>query len=77
MTLSEQLRTAILTAPMSRYAMSKRLGLSEAQLSRFVNKVCGLGLGTIDQIGQLLDLGLTMKDRPLQPRGRASRKGGA
>ncbi|MCC7086398.1 MAG: hypothetical protein IT427_15465 [Pirellulales bacterium] len=56
--LSEQLREAILNADVSRYRISKDLGISEAQLSRFVNKICGLGQEASDKIGEYLGLQL-------------------
>ncbi|MCC7086568.1 MAG: hypothetical protein IT427_16340, partial [Pirellulales bacterium] len=56
--LSQQLREAILNADVSRYRISKDTGISEAQLSRFVNKICGLGQEASDKIGEYLGLQL-------------------
>jgi len=62
--LSEQLREAILTAGVSRYRISKELGVSEAQLSRFISGVSGLGQDLIDKIGEYLGLTLVKGDKP-------------
>jgi hypothetical protein len=59
--LSEQLRDAILNADKSRYRIAKETGLTEAGLSRFVNRVSGLSLDSIDKIGECLGLGITTK----------------
>jgi plasmid maintenance system antidote protein VapI len=56
--LSEQLREAILRSGISRYRIAKDTGISEAQLSRFINRVCGLGQDASDQIGKYLGLRL-------------------
>ena len=56
--LSEQLREAILRSGISRYRIAKDTGISEAQLSRFINRVCGLGQEASDTIGKYLGLQL-------------------
>ena len=61
--LSEQLREAILAAGVSRYRISKELGISQAQLSRFISGNSGLGQETTDKIGEHLGLRL-IKDEP-------------
>ncbi len=53
-TLSEQFRAAILSAPLSRYEMSKRTGIPEATLSRFVNAKATLTLETLDRLNTVL-----------------------
>ena len=54
MKLSQQLRDAILNAPMSRYQLSKLSRVSEGSLSRFVNHKSSLTLASIDEIGDVL-----------------------
>ena len=56
--LSEQLREAILRSGISRYRIAKDSGISEAQLSRFINRVGGLGQEASDKIGKYLGLRL-------------------
>jgi hypothetical protein len=64
--ISDQLREAILSADVSRYRIAKEIGVTEALLSRFMNRVGGLGLENIDKIGQLLDLQLVVRKRKLR-----------
>lgn len=47
---SQQLREAILKGGKSRYRISKETGITEAQLSRFVNGHADLALPTIDKL---------------------------
>ena len=69
--ISEQLRDAILNADISRYRISKRTGVTEAALSRFVNRVAGLSLDSIDKIGGCLELEITTRARkPSKGKGR-------
>jgi plasmid maintenance system antidote protein VapI len=57
-TLSEQLRAAILSAPVSRYRMAKEAGVSEAVLSRFVNGETGLRMAIADRLAVYFKLEL-------------------
>ncbi len=68
--LSEQLREAILTAEISRYRIAKETGLTEAGLSRFVNRVAGLSLDSIDKVGECLGLEIVARRKPRQRKGR-------
>ena len=61
--ISEQLRAAILNADVSRYRIAQETGLTEAALSRFVNKVSGLSLDSIDKIGEYLGLDITSREQ--------------
>ncbi len=63
--LTEQLRNAIVNADITRYRISKKSGVTEAGLSRFVNNVAGLSLDSVDKIG--LCLGLAIVTRPTEP----------
>lgn len=67
--LSEQLRDAILNAEITRYRIAQETGLTEAGLSRFVNKVSGLSLESIDKIGECLDLEIVPRNKPSKRKG--------
>jgi DNA-binding phage protein len=60
--LSDQFRQAILRSAKTRYRIAQETGLSEGQLSRFVNRKGGLSLEAIDKIGKCL--GLELKKPP-------------
>ena len=60
--LSEQLREAIKTARMTRYELSKRSGVSQSSVSKFVRgQRPGLSFDAMDRIGRVLELRLTWK----------------
>lgn len=59
--LSDQLRRAIETAPVSRYRMSKDLEISEATLSRFMSGDRGLTLTVVDVLADYLGLELVSR----------------
>jgi transcriptional regulator with XRE-family HTH domain len=52
---SDQLRRAVAASGLSRYRISKELGVSESLLSRFMSGKW-LGQGTLDALANLLDL---------------------
>jgi hypothetical protein len=56
--ISDQLRQAILSAPVSRYRIAKETGISESALSRFVHGERLLDLSSVDRIGRYLCLRL-------------------
>ena len=58
---SEQLRQAVLKCGKTRYRISKETGITEAQLSRFVNGHADLALPTIDKLTECIGAQLTMK----------------
>jgi plasmid maintenance system antidote protein VapI len=58
---SEVLRQAILQAPMSRYEMAQRSGVTEGALSFFVNGHRGLTTTSIDKLAPVLGLELHVK----------------
>ena len=68
--LSDQLRAAILNADRSRYRISKQTGITEAGLSRFVNRVSGISLDTIDKIGECLALEITTRQKSGNKKGK-------
>jgi hypothetical protein len=55
----DQLRRHIDAGPLSRYALSKKIGLDQGTLSKFMAGKCGLSVTTIDRIGDTLNLNLT------------------
>ena len=57
-TFSEQLRSAIECAPVTRYRISQDTGIAEGILSRFVHGHVGLSLDTVDMLVRYLDLEL-------------------
>ena len=67
--VSDQLRDEILNAEISRYRLAKETGLSEAALSRFVNGVCNLSLGSINKVSEVLGLEIT-KQKPKKRKGK-------
>jgi hypothetical protein len=58
--ISDQLRSCIHNAPISRYRISKITGVPEAVLSRFMAGKSGMSLVTIDKIGKVLNLSIIM-----------------
>jgi transcriptional regulator with XRE-family HTH domain len=66
--LSEQLREAIEKSPMSRYELSKKSGVSQSTLSKFVlGQRPGLSFDALDRIGRVLELQLTWKKTRRNP----------
>ena len=68
-TVSDQLRRAILSAPVTRYRISKETGVSEAALSRFVHRKQYLDLSSVDKLAAYLGLEL-VKGADADRRGR-------
>ena len=64
--LSDEIREAVNASGMSRYAISKALGISESTMSRFVNGKGGLSMEYLDRLGELL--GLHVVVRPMKER---------
>lgn len=69
---SEQLRQAILQCDKSRYRIAKETGVTEGQLSLFVNGHCDLKLATADKIMACIGAELTRAAKP--PHKRATKK---
>ncbi len=59
--LSDQLRTAIVKSGVSRYEISKRTGVSQAALSKFVLGHRGLSAKAMDAVGLFLGLSITSR----------------
>ena len=57
-TITDQLRAAIVAAPVTRYRIAQDTGISEAALSRFANGIRGLDGSSIDVLADYLGLEL-------------------
>ena len=64
--MSDRLRAAIVTAPVTRYRIAQDTGVSESVLSRFVRGERGLDLISVDRLASYLELDLLPvdSDRP-------------
>ena len=62
-TFSEQLRSAIERAPVTRYRISQDTGIAEGVLSRFVHGHVGLSIQSIDTLVEYLGLELVPRKR--------------
>lgn len=62
--ISDQLRVAIETCGLSRYAVAKRAGVEQAVLSRFMAGKAGMSLKSIDAVGRVLGLRLIADEKP-------------
>jgi transcriptional regulator with XRE-family HTH domain len=63
-TVTEQLREAILAAPISRRQIALATGVIESSISRFVNRKAGIDGTSIDRLCQYLGLELTAVEKP-------------
>jgi transcriptional regulator with XRE-family HTH domain len=61
--LSDQLREAIQSSGISRYEISKRTGVSQAALSKFVLGQRGISMRAMDAVGLFLGLSITTRKR--------------
>ena len=61
--IEKQLKQAIIESGMSRYRISKESGLTESQLSYFVNDKRSLTLPAAAKLAKVLGLELTSKKR--------------
>jgi transcriptional regulator with XRE-family HTH domain len=57
--LSDQVRRAVDSSGMSRYAICKALGLAQATMSRFMSGQGGLSMESLDELADLLDLNIS------------------
>ena len=67
-TITEGIRRAIEESGLSRYAIAKASGVSEAALSRFMSGKRGLTTATLDRLADVLELEVVAR------RGRSDRK---
>jgi transcriptional regulator with XRE-family HTH domain len=56
--LSDQIRRAVDASGLSRYRISKELGVAESTMSRFMSGQGGLSMDNLDALADLLDLDL-------------------
>jgi hypothetical protein len=56
--LSDQIRQAVNGSSLSRYRISKTLGIAESTLSRFMSNKGGLSMEYIDDLADLLGLNI-------------------
>ena len=69
LSFSDQVRRAIREAPITRYELSKRTGVDQAVLSRFLKGKVGMSLDSLDLIAA--ELGWTIEaDKVRQRKGR-------
>jgi plasmid maintenance system antidote protein VapI len=59
--LSDEIRAAVNSSGLSRYAIAKALGIAESTMSRFMNGKGGLSMDYIDRLGELLGLHIVAK----------------
>ena len=59
--LSDEIRHAVIASGMSRYSISKALGIAESTMSRFVNGKGGLSMEYVDRLSELLGLHIVIK----------------
>jgi len=65
---SDQLRRAIEQSDLTRYRISKRTGIPQPVLSRFVNHRTGLSMETVDKLCRCLNLRLVAEGEPARKR---------
>jgi plasmid maintenance system antidote protein VapI len=66
--IEEQLRDAILSAPMTCYALAKASGVSQGVISHFVNGNRSITMETAAKLADILELDLTGRKRPRKGR---------
>ena len=64
--LSEQVRRAVETCGMTRYAIWKATGVDQAKLSRFASGKTGLTMKALDKLADFLKLDLVMDGKPIE-----------
>jgi hypothetical protein len=57
--LSDQIRRAVDASGLSRYRISKTLGIAESTMSRFMSGPGGLSMEYLDALADLIDLNIT------------------
>lgn len=70
MPITEQIREALRNSSVTRYRISKDLGVSQAQLSKFVHGKMGLSLDVLDRLADYL--GLEIRPKAERAAGRAA-----
>ncbi len=64
---SDQIRDAVNASGMSRYAICKAIGFSQAAMSRFMNGHAGVSLEILDKLAEVIGLEIATKPTP-EPR---------
>ena len=67
--VSDQLRYIIEDCGLSRYEISKRTGIDEGTLSRFIYGERGLSMKALDRLGDALGLKVSMRRKPKSTKG--------
>jgi transcriptional regulator with XRE-family HTH domain len=62
--VSDQLRRILDECGLSRYELSKRTGIDEGTLSRFMHGERGLSMKALDRLGEYLRLTVNIQVRP-------------
>jgi transcriptional regulator with XRE-family HTH domain len=62
--LSDEIRQAVDASGLSRYRISKELGIAESTMSRFMSGQGGLSMEYLDRLAELLDLHLATRKPP-------------
>jgi transcriptional regulator with XRE-family HTH domain len=66
--VSDQVRGIIDKCGLSRYEISKRTGIDEATLSKFMSGERGLSMKALDRLGDCLGLTVNMRRKPKNAR---------
>lgn len=61
--IQDAIRNAINTSEITRYRMAKDLGISQAALSRFVSGERGIGIETLEQLAEYLNLEIIIRPK--------------
>lgn len=73
---SDQLRREVEKSELTRYAISKRTGIAQSILSRFMNQGAGLSMDSIDKLCDCLGLGIVTEHEGEPKRKRTPKKKG-
>jgi transcriptional regulator with XRE-family HTH domain len=68
--LSDQIRRAIADAPMSRYAICKAVGFSQATMSRFMKGKAGLSMDVLDSVAEVVGIDIASRPQNKMDKGR-------
>lgn len=67
---NEQLRQAVMQSDLTRYQISKRTGIAQSVLSRFVHQGNGVSMDSIDKLCECLGLRLVAEGKPKRKKGK-------
>jgi len=60
---SDQIREAVASSGMSRYAICKAIGLNQGAMSRFMTGKSGMSMAALDRLAELLGLRVVARRR--------------